>query len=109
MKRNIVAQSNNFTKKHLINSKNGVAIQTIAGEIEISSAACLETEDEEGVKNVSVLIATDGTCYTGISASAYQSTLDIIDLLDEENSPLKIRVESRTAKSGREFVAITVL
>lgn len=110
MTRVIEKATKGFTKKHMINSANGKAIQTINGTIKVKECACLVTQedddDEQG--HVAVLIADNGDCYTGISSSAYNVTKELVDIVNEEGQ-CDIRVEMRESKSGREFVAITIL
>lgn len=110
MKRAIEKATKGFTKKHMINSANGKAIQSINGTIKVKECACVVTEDDElGEQGeVAVLITENGDCYTGISSSACAVTRDLVDIIDEDGQ-CEIRVEMRTSKSGREFVAMTIL
>lgn len=109
MTRVIEKSTKGFTRKHIINSANGKAIQSINGTIKVKECACLVTQDDEGEQgHVAVIIADNGDCYTGISSSAYHVTKDLVDIVDEDG-PCEIKVELRESKSGREFVAITIL
>lgn len=106
----IINSTKNFTRKQAINSKNGIALKDMNGsEVHVSGLAVLEDSDSpEGTKEVGVIIAEDGMCYTCISSGAIDVIGDCIDLVNE-GEEVTLKVDVRTSKGGREFIALIVL
>lgn len=106
----IIRATKNFTKMHMINSKNGIALKDMDGEtIKVNSLAILEKVEENGeIKKVGVLCGED--VYTTISNSAIETIEDLIDIAEtsEETETYSIKVSVRKAKSGRDFLALNV-
>lgn len=109
--RNMVMKSEGFTNKDSINSRNGEALQDSTGEIIVRAAAMMEVDDEdgEGKKTVTVLVTPDNHYFTAISATVYDVMPDVIAIIDEEEAPVTVRIDSRTSKSGRDFLTLTIL
>lgn len=109
MKREIIDSTDNFTKWDFINSKNGYALQDEAGNtLNVTKAAILDVEDEDGQKKVSVMVTEDGQYYTAISKSVYEVMGDIIDLITDEGMA-RVKINSRKSKGGRDFLTIFVI
>ena len=109
MKREIINATANFTKWDFINSKNGYALQDEAGNtLNVTRAAMLDVDDEEGQKKVSVLVTEDGQYFTAISKSVFEVMDDIIDLITDEGMA-KVKINSRKSKGGRDFLTVFVI
>ena len=111
MKR-IVNATENFNKKDAINMRNGLPLKDEPNgkTINVSKAAVVEDTDEETgeLKNVSVLIDSDGKCYTAISATVADIMDDCIELLDAGES-VTLELIKRTSSAGREFLTFQVM
>lgn len=111
MKR-IVNATENFNKKDAINMRNGLPLKDEPNgkTFNISKAAVVEDTDEETgeVKNVSVLIDSDGKCYTAISTAVADIMDDCIELLDAGES-VTLELIKRKSNAGREFLTFQVL
>lgn len=109
--RKIEKATNGFTKKHFLNSRNGTALQDIdSGDI-ISVKHAAQIFDDNGgeEKTVTVLIDEQDQYFTAISSSIYRSTEDLIDIIDDESKPVKVRIDKRTSKSNRDFLTMFIL
>lgn len=111
MKR-IINATENFNKKDAINMRNGFPLKDEPNgkTFNISKAAVVEDTDEETgeLKNVSVLIDSDGKCYTAISATVADIMNDCIELLDAGES-LTLELIKRESSAGREFLTFQVI
>ena len=111
MKR-IINATENFNKKDAINMRNGLPLkdEPSGKTFNIIKAAVAEDTDEETgeLKNVSVLIDSDGKCYTAISATVADIMNDCIELLDAGDS-VTLELIKRKSSAGREFVTFQVL
>lgn len=111
MKR-IIDATENFNKKDAINMRNGLPLKDEPNgkTFNISKAAVVEDTDEETgeLKNVSVLIDSDGKCYTTISATIADIMNDCIELLDAGES-VTLELIKRTSNAGREFLTFQVI
>lgn len=108
----IINQSNNFTKRDMVNSKAGYPLQDFDGskmEIKnVKAAAMTEVVEDGEKKEVSIIVTDDNQYYTSISSTIYDSMPDIIDILDDETK-VDLRIIKRESKSGREFLSVIVL
>lgn len=106
-------KTSNFTKRDIINSRNSFALQDLDNgtEIVVAKAGIITRPDMETgePKEVSVLIIEDGTVYSAISATVCDTMEDIVDLIEDEQAPVTIRLNKRKSKAGREFLSLTVL
>lgn len=111
MKR-IINATENFNKKDAINMRNGLPLKDEPNgkTFNISKAAVVEDTDEETgeIKNVSVLIDSDGKCYTAISATVADIMNDCIELLDAGES-VTLELIKRKSSAGREFLTFQVI
>lgn len=111
MKR-IINATENFNKKDAINMRNGFPLKDEPNgkTFNISKAAVVEDTDEETgeLKNVSVLIDSDGKCYTGISATVADIMNDCIELVDAGES-VTLELIKRESSAGREFLTFQVI
>lgn len=111
MKR-IINATENFNKRDAINMRNGLPLKDEPNgkTINVSKAAVVEDTDEETgeLKNVSVLIDSDGKCYTAISATVADIMDDCIELLDAGES-VTLELIKRTSSAGREFLTFQVM
>lgn len=107
--RKIKAQSKNFTKKDFINSRNGMALQEVAGKkLTIKSCAVIHDEDSDNEnEEVGTIVAEEGI-FTTISDNIIDSILDIIEIEEEESGPIVVNIQKRTSKQGREFLTLTI-
>jgi len=115
MARELIAKTNNFTKKDEINCKNGFALQDFEGDSitleNVTKAAMMETTDSDTgeLKEVSVLVTDDDQYMTSISSTIYDIMADLIDIIDEQGSA-SIRINKRKSKgAGRTFLTATIL
>lgn len=108
----IINATENFSKKDAINMRNGLPLKDEPNgkTFNVSKAAVLEDTDEEtgDLKNVSVLIDSDGKCYTTISTTVADIMDDCIDLLDAGES-VSLELIKRKSNAGREFLTFQVM
>lgn len=111
MKR-IINATENFNKKDAINMRNGLPLkdEPSGKTFNISKAAVVEDIDGETgeLKNVSVLIDSDGKCYTAISLTVADIMNDCIELLDAGES-VTLELIKRKSSAGREFLTFQVM
>lgn len=108
----IINATENFSKKDAINMRNGLPLKDEPNgkKFNVSKAAVVEDTDEEtgDLKNVSVLIDSDGKCYTAISTTVADIMDDCIDLLDAGES-VSLELIKRKSSAGREFLTFQVM
>lgn len=108
-----MAVTNNFTKRDEINSRNSFALQDLEDgkNLTLTKAAIIQRPDNETgeIKNVAIMVTEDGTVYSAISETVCDIMEDIVDLMNEENAPIDVRLNKRKSKAGREFLSLTVL
>lgn len=108
----IINATENFSKKDAINMRNGLPLKDEPNgkTFNVSKAAVVEDTDEEtgDLKNVSVLIDSDGKCYTTISTTVADIMDDCIDLLDAGES-VSLELSKRKSSAGREFLTFQVM
>lgn len=118
MARTILSQTHNFSKRDMVNARNGFSLQSLDDGTKLAIHSCAVIHDDksnptyEGEHDVAILITDDGTAYTAISATVVESTHDIIDIMNEledSDEMLYIRVCKRTSKGGKEFLTLTLL
>lgn len=100
-----------FTRKELLNAKSAsIALKDCNGqEIEITGVMVSKIVDNEGVERDALYAkSADGNYYCTISATVLKIADDLTDIIADEGKAL-VRVVSRKAKSGREFVSLVVL
>lgn len=105
-------KSYNFSAKDNFNSIAGEAMQSHQGEsYTIVGAAIDERPDENGeARKVGLLVAEDGTVFTGISETAIRGIDMLIDSFEEnDGEPVNIMFEGRSAKSGRTFIVLKLV
>lgn len=107
--RKIIEQSKSFTKKDFINSRNGIALQEVAGEkLRIRSCAILlDDSDEEGEREIGTII-TDSGVFTTISDNIMDSIRDIIMIEAEGETDITVNIQKRKSKAGRDFLTMTI-
>lgn len=105
-------KSFNFTAKDAFNSIAGEAMQSHQNETyTIVGAAIDERPDENGeARKVGLLVADNGSVFTGISETAIRGIDMLIDTFEESGGdPVDIMFEGRTAKSGRTFIVLKLV
>lgn len=108
----VLSATDNFGKKDAINMRNGLPLKDEPNgkTFAISKAAVVEDTDEETgeLKNVSVLVDSDGKCYTSISATIADIMDDCIELLNDGES-VTLELIKRKSNAGREFLTLQVV
>lgn len=110
--RTVENSTSNFTKRDAINVRNGSALKDHGGEVIEIVKVCTGTDvDEEtgDVKRFGAFITTSGDCLTFISENAIETALDLIGIINEEESVVSCRVDIRKSNGGREFIALILL
>lgn len=110
--RTIENQTDNFTKRDAINVRNGSALKDHGGEtIEIVKVCTgTDVDDETGdIKRFGAFITASGDCLTFISENAIETALDLIEIINEEESAVSCKVDIRKSNGGREFIALILL
>lgn len=113
MAREIIKQSNDFTKRDVVNSRAGKPLQDFEKSMTITNitaiATCKDVDEETGeIKNVGIFRTADMVYYTTISETVFDTLDDVIEILDEENE-ISVRVDKRKSNSGRDFLTLVVL
>lgn len=108
-----MSTTSNFTKRDMINSRNSFALQDLddGTQLQVEKAAVINRPDLETgeEKEVAILVTTDGTVYSAISATVRDVLDDTIDLIEDEGGAVTVRLNKRKSKAGREFLSLTVL
>lgn len=103
-----------FTRRDRINSQVAATLQVLAetpnNRISVDRAAIIDRPDTGTgeVKQVGVLVTTDGDYFTTISATAIRAIDELIEIIDEEGGPVSISCKMKQSKSGRDFIAVTI-
>lgn len=110
--RNLIVSTNNFSKRNMMNSRNGLPLQELEdrAEIHLQAAAIIEDEDPETkeLKEIGVLVTPESEYYTTISATVIDTMHDLIDIMDDEGTA-DVRIGKRVSKGGRTFLTMTIL
>lgn len=107
-----MVKSFNFTAKDNFNSIAGVPMQSKAGaQITVRGAAVDERPNQDGeAQLVGLLVAIDGTVYTGISGTAIRGIEMLIDYMEEENlETVDIEFVAQESKQGRTFITLKLV
>ena len=98
-----------LTKKELFNAKNaGVKIEN-GISFNIAKVGSFPDVDKNGNDvNVSCLMTTDGTIYTTISATIYNS-LELLKEVIEETGSVTVQVNENTSNAGRSFFQLQII
>lgn len=113
MGRKVIEQSENFTKRDSINSRNGYPLQDLEDKmiLEISACAIMEDDDEETGerKEIGVLVTSEKEYYTTISGTVIDALYDLGDILKEEGN-VRVRIGKRKSKgAGRTFLTLDII
>lgn len=117
VERTLVTATKGFTKKHLLNSKNGVAFRDRIGIFNITAAALAHVSNPDAVKeedrerDVAILVDEEGVVLTGISDSINDTVCDLCGYEDEffEDGTCTVQIMARKSKSDREFLSLQIL
>lgn len=107
-----MVKSINFSTKDNFNSIAGVPMQSKAGErITVVGAAIDERPNQDGeIQKVGLLVADDGTVYTGISGTAIRGIDMLIDYMGEESLPsVDIQFVAQESNQGRTFITLKLV
>ena len=115
MAKTIIAQSKNFTKKHMINMLCATTLQAVVGtDIDVRAMAIVRVEQtndkgELDVKNVGIMVTPSEECITTISPTAIECIEAGIDYLDEQETDMvTFGVIGRKSKSNRDFISLAL-
>lgn len=112
MARTLIKATNNFTKRDLLNSKSGISLQDFSsnGDFPVTAAAIIEVVDEEtgDIQNVTTLVTPDKDYVTSISQNIYETTQELIDIINEEGE-VSVSVRKAKSKGGRDFLSMIIL
>ena len=109
--------SYNFTKKDEINSISATPLQKVKGQVlhVVGAAITMRLDEETGEEKKVGLIATDQGTFSSISGTAIKGLDGIIDymidLQEDDNTPVTIDIKVNAAKSnaGREFITLEIV
>ncbi len=104
-------KSYNFSKKDEINSVSATPLQKVKGNTLTVTGAAITTridEDTKEERQVALLATNEGT-FTSISATAIKGLDLIIDYMTEEESSVKVKVNSSKSNAGREFITLELV
>ena len=98
-----------MTKKELFNAKNNGQKIEKDMHIKVVSVGSFDDTDKDGnpVK-VSALMDKDGSIYTSISATIYNSLSLLEDIISDEDE-VEVVVKESTSNGGRKFFMLEVL
>lgn len=107
----IIKKTNNFTKRDEFNIKAGARALKEANGMDITvKGACVgEDLDKDGKPVSACALVTDKGAYTGISATAIDLTESIIDMINEDEQPLVIHIETRKSNNGRDYITFSIV
>ena len=99
---------NNLTKRDLYNAKNASAKLEKGLEFVLVAVGSYADKDKDGNEvNVTVLKAEDGTIYTTISNTIYESIDMLEDILTDEGQ-VTINVITKKSAGGREYFQLVI-
>ena len=105
----ILRQTNNITAVDKFNMKVCMPLQSAVGEIlTVTKCAIGEDEDKDGNQVSTACLVTDKGTFGTISSTAIDLADSLIDMLDEVGEPIPVRIEARSAKSGREYLVLVI-
>lgn len=97
-----------LTKRDLYNAKNASAKLEKGLEFVLTAVGSYPDKDKDGNEvNVTVLKAEDGTVYTTISNTIYESLDALTDILADEGK-VTINVTTKKSAGGREYFQLIV-
>lgn len=109
----LINATENFSKLDAINASNGKALQDVAdGSIlSVEKYGLMQDINETTgeIKDVAVLVTTDGEVYTSISSSVNDSVSSIIDAIIDGERISSVKVQKRVSKGGRDFLTLIAL
>lgn len=97
-----------LTKRDLYNAKNASAKLEKGLEFVLTAVGSYPDKDKDGNEvNVTVLKAEDGTVYTTISNTIFESLDMLTDILTDEGK-VTINVTTKKSAGGREYFQLIV-
>ena len=97
-----------LTKRDLYNAKNASAKLEKGLEFVLTAVGSYPDKDKDGNEvNVTVLKAEDGTVYTTISNTIFESLDMLTDILSDEGK-VTINVTTKKSAGGREYFQLIV-
>lgn len=98
-----------LSKKELFNAKASSHKIEKGLQIDVVNVGSYDDNDKDGNPvSVSVLVDKDGTVFTSISKTVYE-TLDMLEDIISEDGHAVIEVTENTSNSGRKFYQLIVL
>ena len=98
-----------MTKVELFNAKSCGQKLEKGMKITVKSVGSFDDTDKDGnAVKASALVADDGTVYTAISATIYNS-LEMLDDILAEQGTVTVEVISSESNSGREFKQLKIV
>lgn len=105
----IFKQTNNLTAVDKFNMKMCKSLQTAVGEtLIVTKAAIGEDVDKDGEVVQAASIITDKGVYGTISPTAMDLVDSLIDMLEELDQPITVKVESRKTQNNREYLVLVI-
>lgn len=98
-----------LNKIDLFNAKNAGTPIEKGMVITVVAVGSFPDKDKDGHDvNVSVLKCEDGSVYTTISATVFNS-IDMLDDILADNGKAKVKVNQGTSNNGREFFQLQII
>lgn len=106
----IFKQTSNFTAVDKFNIKMAKSLKDAADKIlTVSKAVIGEDADQDGQVVQAGALVTDDGAYATISSTAVELIDALIDIMtDNDNQPIKVKVEMRKANNGRDYIVLSI-
>jgi len=108
----ITLRTPDFSKKDEFNIKAGAhSLKDAIGQVIVVNAACVGTDTNDKGETVSAgaILSDEGEAYTTISATAIDLIESLIDMLTDDSTPIKVKVDSRKSKNDRDFIVMSIV
>ena len=106
----IIRTTEGFTKVDEFNIKMAQALKDAAGEtITIQKVAVGKDEDVDHKEKASAAFVCEEGIFGTISDRVVELANILIDIINENGTPVKVQVTLRKANSGRDFLVLTLV
>lgn len=105
----ILKATENFTTVDKFNTKMTLALKDAAGKVlTVSKVAVGKDLDQEGNETVAAAFITEEGVYGTISDTVIELADTLVDIINEQGD-VQVKVESRKANSGRDYLALVLI
>lgn len=107
--KSILKTTDNFNKIDEFNTKMTLSLKDVAGQtLTVTKVAVGKDLDQDGKEVAAAALIAEEGIYGTISNTVIDLSETLIDIIDESGA-VKVRVDSRRANNGRDYLALTLI